>query len=132
MKYLKIRKMEQPFYFTYEKVCEIMREYLPKIEYFASFINDNLRNIHCGSAGCISCSFQTDPNGYLDCSFVTPTVVYNPTYEHHLREDEAEGLVKGLNITREICSGHTDYDCSKCWLRNGPKSMYLCGCKRWK
>ena len=132
MKYLKIRKMEKPFYFTYEKVCEIMKEYLPDVESFYSFIDDDLNGNHCERTRCAFCSFRTNPTCDRRCSFTMPTVVYNPVYESQLREDVAEGLVKGLNRTREICRDHTNCDCSKCWLRNGPRSMYLCGCKRWK
>lgn len=129
MKYLKVRKMEQPFYFTYEKVCEIMKEYLPNIESFASFIDEDLHDIHCDVTRCSVCPFQTKVVFNQACSFIKPTVVYNPVYECQLRGDEAEGLVKGLNKTREICSNYTNCDCFKCWLRDGPRSIYLCGGK---
>ena len=132
MKYLKIRKRKQPFYFTYQKVCEVMKEYLPDVKYFYSFIDNNLRDEHCSRTICSECAFHTGSGLDQKCSFIMPTIVYDPVYEDHLRGNEAEGLVKGLNKTREICSNYTNCDCSKCWLRDGPSTMYLCGGKERK
>lgn len=124
--------MEQPFYFTYKKVCEVMKEYLPDVEYFKSFIDNYLREDHCDRTRCSECAFHVKSGLDQACSFVMPTVVYDPVYEYRLTEDEAKGLVKGLNKTREICSNYTNCDCFKCWLRDGPRSMYLCGGKERK
>lgn len=132
MRYLKIRKMEKPFYFTYEKVREVMKEYLPDIDDFKSFIDNNLCEEHCHKTRCSGCAFHTESGLDQACSFMMPTIVYDPVYKDHLRGDEAEGLVKGLNKTREICSEYANCNCSSCWLRGGPSTMYLCGGKERK
>lgn len=127
MKYLKVRKMEKPFYFTYEKVCEIMKEYLPDVNDFQSFIDSNLRNEHCENTRCYECAFQARNGYWKSCSLVAPRVKFVPNDKCWLSDEHAEGLVYGLNKTRDICSKHAHCDCNECWLREGPEALYLCG-----
>lgn len=130
MKYLKIRKMEQPFYFTYEKVCEVMKEYLPDIDDFCDYINCELHDEHCLNTRCSECAFLAIHGYGQPCSLVTPRVMFVPDGKCCWISDEhAKGLVNGLNKTREICSNHACCDCNKCWLRKGPEELYLCGGK---
>ena len=132
MKYLKIRKMEKPFYFTYEKICEVMKEYLPDIDDFCDYIDCELHDEHCLNTRCSECAFRAR-NGYgQSCSLVTPRVRSVPNGTCWLSDKHAEGLVNGLNKTREICSKHAHCDCNKCWLREGPEALYLCGGKEMK
>ena len=129
MKYLKVRKMEKPFYFTYEKVCEIMKEYLPDVDHFFNFIDSNLHDEHCENTRCSECAFK-NRNGCGElCSLVTPIVKFVSIDTCWLSNWHARGLVEGLNRTREICRGHAQCDCDKCWLREGPAALYLCGGK---
>lgn len=133
MKYLKIRKMEKPFYFTYEKVCGIMKVYLPDVDHFFNFIDRQLHDEHCEYTRCSECAFRSrNVYGGEMCSLVTPIVKFDPAGKCLLSDKHAIGLVEGLNRTREICRGHAHCNCDECWLREGPASLYLCGGKEMK
>ena len=129
MKYLKIRKMEKPFYFTYEKIREIMKEYLPDVNDFCGYIDCELHDEHCENTRCSECAFRARNWCDQRCSLVAPRVRSVPNGKCWLSDEHAEGLVNGLNKTRDICSKYANCDCDECWLREGPEALYLCGGK---
>lgn len=121
--------MEQPFYFTYEKVCKVMKEYLSDVDDFSDFIDRDLHDEHCDQTRCSECAFMSRHGYNQACSLVTPIVEFASIDRCQLSNEHARGLVEGLNKTREICRGYTNCNCKKCWLREGPESLYLCGGK---